>query len=86
MSTDLLLSLRQRGKTVGTLARNLKVHRQCVYDALKGKGSRRVRVGIALAIGVPPSHLFPQLSFDAKAYDDCDFYRLKNADNSGASA
>lgn len=86
MSTDLLLSLRQRGKTVGMLSRNLKVHRQCVYDALKGKGSRRVRVGIALAIGVPPSHLFPQLSFDAKAYDDCDFYRLKNSENTGVSA
>lgn len=81
MSTDLLLSLRQRGKTVGALARNLKVHRQSVYDALKGKGSRRVRVAIALAIGVPPSHLFPQLSFDAKSYDDCDFFRLKNSEN-----
>jgi lambda repressor-like predicted transcriptional regulator len=81
MSTDLLLSLRQRGKTVGVLARSLKVHRQSVYDALKGKGSRRVRVAIALAIGVPPSHLFPQLSFDAKSYDDCDFFRLKNSEN-----
>jgi lambda repressor-like predicted transcriptional regulator len=86
MSTDLLLSLRQRGKTVGAIASNLNVHRQCVYDALKGRGSRRCRVAIALVIGVPPSHLFPQLSFDAKAYDDCDYYRFKELNSSAVSS
>lgn len=85
MSTDLLITFRSRGKTVGGLARQLNIHRQCVYDALNGKGVRRVRVHIALAIGVPPSSLFPKLSKNSKIIDDSDYFSLKNATNSAVS-
>lgn len=86
MSTDLIHSLRVRGTTVSSLSQKLDVHRQCVYDALGGKGVRRVRVAIALIIGIPPSSLFPNLSKNAKIIDDSDFYRLKNENNSTVSS
>jgi hypothetical protein len=86
MSNDLILSLRSKGKTVGCIARTLNVHRQCVYDSLKGKGVRRIRVHIAQIVGVPPSSLFSNLSYQAKAVDDADFYRLKSSENTGVSA
>ncbi|MDD5215389.1 MAG: hypothetical protein PHQ03_07635 [Methylococcales bacterium] len=89
MSNDLILSLRLHGKTVGILARQLDVHRQCVYDALKGEGIRRIRVHIAQIVGQPPSAIFPKPKDKSKRQrliDDADFYRLKNSENSGASA
>lgn len=81
MSNDLILSLRSKGKTVGSIARQLNVHKQCVYDSLKGKGVRRIRVYIASVVGVPPSSLFSSLSQKAKLIDDCDFYILKNSNS-----
>ena len=86
MSNDLILSLRSHGKTVGSLARQLEVHRQCVYDALNGQGIRRIRVHIAQIVGQPPSAIFPKPKDKGKRQrliDDADFYRLKNAENSG---
>ena len=86
MSNDLILSLRSKGKTVGCIARTLNVHRQCVYDSIKGKGIRRIRVYIAQIVGVPPSSLFSNLTYQAKAVDDADFYRLKSSENSSISS
>jgi lambda repressor-like predicted transcriptional regulator len=89
MSNDLILSLRSHGKSVSVLAKNLQVCRQSVYDALNGGGVRRVRVHIAQIIGQPPSAIFPKSTDKSKRQrliDDADFYRLKNSENSGASA
>ena len=85
MSNNLILSLRSRGKTVGSLASQLKVHRQCVYDSLKGNGVRRIRVHIAEIVGLPPSSIFPNKVDKEKKQrliDDADFYRLKSEKSS----
>lgn len=88
MSNDLILSLRSHGKTVGSLARQLEVHRQCVYDSLNGRGIRRIRLHIAQIICQPPSSIFPTTKENRRQrlIDDADFYRLRNSEKTEVSA
>lgn len=50
--------LDEKGKTSGQVALQLKVSYQAIYQAMDGKCSRRVRVGIAKVLGRSPSSLW----------------------------
>jgi lambda repressor-like predicted transcriptional regulator len=64
------------GLTITKFAKNNGVARTNLYDALKGKGSRRIRVKIAKSIQIPPSLIW-QDNHDIKKMID-DVYYLKN--------
>lgn len=68
--------LRQRGKTAGQLAREIGVNRSVVYQSMDGLGARRIRVAIAVLVGVRPSVLWPQ-HIRKTVVDDLDFEALQ---------
>lgn len=50
--------LAEKGKTSGQVALQLKVSYQAIYQAMDGKCSRRVRVGIAKVLDRTPSSIW----------------------------
>lgn len=67
-------TLRQKtGISLVKYAENLRVSRETIYKSMNGKGSRRIRVMIALDIGMPPSIIWNDNSTPIKLVDDLRF-------------
>jgi len=58
------------GVSISKFAKNNRVTRQTVYDSIKGKGSRRIRVEIAKKIAIPPSMIWVDNDYVTKTVDD----------------
>lgn len=58
------------GLTITKFAKNNRVSRTNLYDALKGKGSRRLRVEIAKSVQIPPSLIWRDNHKTKKMIDD----------------
>lgn len=69
--TELLRA--KTGVSIAKFAKNNRVTRQSVYDAIGGRGSRRVRIAIANGIGIPPSMIWPGNLAETKIIDDLHF-------------
>jgi len=60
MSNSILEELRNKGVKVSQLAKQFKVTRSTVYQAMDGYGSRAVRIEIAIIINKKPSELWTE--------------------------
>ncbi len=61
------------GTSIAKFAKNNHTTRQSVYEAMDGRGSRRIRVKIAKAIGIPPSMVWEANNRATKIADDLDY-------------
>ena len=61
------------GNTLVSLAKDMKISRQSLYDAMKGNGSRKIRVKIAKIINVCPSMIWFENNGAKKVVDDFHF-------------
>jgi lambda repressor-like predicted transcriptional regulator len=70
-----------RDKTSNSLVSFAKQHkttRQSVYEAIEGKGSRRIRVEIAKAVEIPPSMLWANNPKTTRTVDDLHYIGCAN--------
>jgi len=71
--------LRQKsGCTVTKYAKNNKVTRQSIYDAMSGKGARRIRVQIAKTVEIPPSLIWGENDRITRMIDDVHYMESGN--------
>ncbi len=61
---------KKSGKTITCIAKDLHVSRQSIYDAISGKGSRRIRIYIAITIKYKPSTIWTNNNNIIKITDD----------------
>ncbi len=61
------------GVSITKFAKNNNVTRQSVYEALEGKGARRIRVEIAKAVEIPPSMIWTDNLRATRIVDDLDY-------------
>lgn len=74
--TVIAQSLREKsGHTLCSFAKTLNVSRQTIYESIKGKGSRRIRIQIAINIKVAPSILWEKNDYKIKIIDDVEYMR-----------
>jgi hypothetical protein len=65
-----LTLLNARGHTGGTLALKFKVSRSLVYQSINGRGSRKIRVAIAIILGKMPSFIWSSSPVVITVLDD----------------
>lgn len=58
------------GGSITKFAKNNRVSRQSVYEAMAGNGARRIRIEIAKAIELPPSMIWRDNNNATKVVDD----------------
>jgi lambda repressor-like predicted transcriptional regulator len=66
---------KKTGRSLSMYARKLRVSRKSIYDAVRGDGSRRVRVEIARTLGLSPSIIWPDNNERRRVCDDLDYMR-----------
>lgn len=66
--TELLRA--KTGVSITKFAKNNHVTRQSIYDAITGKGARRIRVEIAKSIAIPPSMIWSDNDRTTRTIDD----------------
>lgn len=75
-NTVIAQSLRDKtGISLAHFAKNLKVSRQTIYQSIKGKGSRRIRIEIAKNIEISPSILWGSNDDHVRIIDDLEYMR-----------
>jgi hypothetical protein len=57
-SLELLDNLLRKGVKVTDIARQFKVNRSVVYQSINGRGSREIRVHIAVLLNLKPSQIW----------------------------
>lgn len=74
ISMELCKTIKEKsGISITKLAKSWNVSRQSIYDALNGKGSRRLRVEIANIVGQKPSCVYEYTDRKAAILDDYEF-------------
>lgn len=63
------------GCTICSFASSLNVSRQTVYESIRGRGSRRVRIQIAIKINITPSIIWEKNDYKIKIIDDLEYIR-----------
>ncbi|MDD2801277.1 MAG: hypothetical protein PHE96_07455 [Methylococcales bacterium] len=66
------------GVSIAKFAKNNHVTRQSIYDAIGGKGARRIRVEIARTVEIPPSMIWSGNHKTIKLVDDVYYLDANN--------
>lgn len=66
------------GLKIAQIARNNGVSRKCLYEAINGNGSRRLRVEIAKMLKIPPSLIWKENDTVTRTVDDLHYLGVQN--------
>ncbi len=66
------------GVSIAKFAKNNHVTRQSIYDAIDGRGARRIRIKIAQTVNIPPSMIWSDNHKTTKLVDDVYYLDVNN--------
>lgn len=81
MNKSILGCLKDNDKKVVDIAKHFDVDPNAVYQSIRGKGSRRIRLKIALTIGRKPSALWPDNNSHTLLVDDALYHHNGGRDD-----
>jgi len=66
------------GMNISQIAKKNGISRKCLYEAINGNGSRRLRVEIAKMLKIPPSLIWKNNNTVTRTIDDLHYLGVHN--------